>query len=107
MLLLTNSATIYLDGSNVRQTFSLYKTSSAQNHRTSDDQSLKTELIRALNAPFSSNKIDQGDGVVRFKINDGHGYLVYKRPAIIGVATSAAIFHYHWNYTLDLPLSAL
>lgn len=107
MLLLTNSATVYLDGSNVRQTFSLYKTSSAQNHRSSDDQSLKFELIKALNAPFGANKIDQGDGVVRFKINNGNGYLVYKRPAITEDPTSAAIFHYHWNYTLDLPLSAM
>jgi hypothetical protein len=63
---------------------------------------LKTELIKALNAA-PNKKEDQGGGVFRMKINDGHGYVVYK----VGVdgPNSAAIFHYHWNYNLDLPLN--
>jgi hypothetical protein len=89
---------------NVKQTFTLYKTGSAEKHKTSDDVTLKTELIKALNAP-DSKKQDQGGGVVRYKINDGKGYLVYKSP-VNNLPNTAAIFHYHWNYNLDLPLTA-
>jgi hypothetical protein len=85
----------------LRVEFTLYKTGSAENHKASDDTTLKTELIRALN---SSKKESQGGGVYRVKINDGKGYVVYKTP--LDVPNSAAIFHYHWNYNLDLPLTA-
>jgi hypothetical protein len=102
MQLLTNEAQVYVN--DVRKTFKLYKAGSAENHRLSDDQALKTELIKALNAKPNMQE-DQGGGVFRVKINDGHGYIVYK----VGVdgPDTAAIFHYHWNYTLDLPLSAI
>ena len=99
--LLTDGATIYVGG--VKKTFKLYKTGSAENHATSDDQSLKTALIQALNASAALKQV-QPDGAVRFKINSGKGYVVYK-TGVSGV-DSAAIFHYHWNYTLDLPLTA-
>lgn len=78
--------------------WTLYKTGSAENHRTSDDTTLRTELIKALNAP-ASRKEAQGNGVYRLKINDGKGYIVYKEP--VNGPNSAAIFHYHWNYHLD------
>jgi hypothetical protein len=99
--LLSDSAQVYVG--NERRTFKLYKAGSAENHAASDDATLRQALIQALNAPTGSGKIDQGGGVFRVKINDGIGYLVYK----LGVdgADSAAIFHYHWNYNLDLPLS--
>ena len=80
------------------QVYQLYKSGSAENHAASDDVTLRTELIRALNMD-ESKKQDQGGGVWRVRINDGHGYLVYK---VVGV--DATIFHYHWNYNLDLPL---
>jgi len=100
MILLTDSAKVFINGK--FETFKLYKSGSAQNHRTSDDTTLKTELIKALNAPAAAKQA-QGGNVFRYKINDGKGYIVYK----LGVngANSAAIFHYHWNYTLDLPLT--
>lgn len=105
MLLLTNSAPIYLNGSPTRTTFKLYKTSSAQNHKTADDTTLKQALMAALSKPIGPDKTQQEPNVFRVKINSGIGYLVYK----LGVAgpDSAAIFHYHWNYTLDLPLTAM
>ncbi len=101
LTLLTDSATIYVN--NVKKTYKLYKTGSAENHRTSDDQTLKTALIQALNASAAQKQF-QVDGSVRFKINSNKGYVVYK-TGVSGV-DSAAIFHYHWNYTLDLPLTA-
>lgn len=106
MILLTSTAPIFLDGSNVRQTYSLYKTSSAQNHATADDATLKQALMSALTAPVGGGKTDQGNGVFRVRINSNLGYVVYKTPAVTGDARSAAIFHYHWNYNLDLPLTA-
>ena len=84
------------------EVWSLYKTGSAENHKTSDDTTLRTELIKALNAP-AAKKQAQGGGVYRMKINDGLGYIVYKE-GVAGMKT-AAIFHYHWNYNLDLPLT--
>jgi hypothetical protein len=99
--LLTDSATIFVGSA--RKTYKLYKTGSAENHRTSDDQTLKTALIQALNAPDAQKQF-QADGSVRFKINTGKGYVVYKTG--VSGPDSAAIFHYHWNYTLDLPLTA-
>lgn len=101
MQLLTGSAQVYVN--DVQTTFKLYKAGSAENHAVSDDTTLKTELIRALNAR-PNTKEDQGGGVFRYKINEGKGYLVYK-VGVMG-ANSAAIFHYHWNYNLDLPLNA-
>jgi hypothetical protein len=107
MQLLTSTAQIYLDGGNVRTTYALYKTSSAENHATADDQTLKTALISAMCAAVGGNKTDQGGGVFRVRINGGLGYLVYRTPANpgAGAGLTAAIFHYHWNYNLDLPLT--
>lgn len=102
MILLSNAAQIFVNGQ--RRTFKLYKTGSAENHATSDDVTLRTELIKALNAP-DTLKESQGNGVYRVKINGGKGYLVYKLN--VQGPDTAAIFHYHWNYRLDLPLSAL
>ncbi|MBE8232841.1 MAG: hypothetical protein HAW67_03840 [Endozoicomonadaceae bacterium] len=98
--LLTNEAQIYLNGGSNRETYTLYKSGSAENHRSSDDQTLKQALIQALSSPLE-NKEDQDNGVYRVRINDGHGYLVYK---VIPKDKKATIFHYHWNYNLDLPL---
>jgi putative component of toxin-antitoxin plasmid stabilization module len=103
MELLTNTAQVYLNGSDVRETYTLYKSSSAQNHATADDQTLKTALIRALSQVISADKVEQDPGVFRVKINSGNGYLVYRVDA---TACEAVIFHYHWNYNLDLPLNA-
>ena len=89
---------------NVRATFTLYKAGSAEKHATSDDTTLKTELIKALNLP-DGQKEAQGNGEYRVRINGGKGYLVYRTP-VGGIPNSAVIFHYHWNYHLDLPLSA-
>ncbi len=99
MKLLTDSAKVFVDGS--FKTFKLYKAGSAEKHATSDDVTLKTELIKALNATVKEN---QGGGVFRVKINGGKGYVVYKTG--VDGPNSAAIFHYHFNYHLDLPLSA-
>ncbi|MBD8528888.1 MULTISPECIES: hypothetical protein [unclassified Massilia] len=104
MHLLTSDAQVYLDGGNARQTYTLYKTASAQGHATADDTTLRTALIRALNMQTGGDKVHQGAGVYRVRINNRRGYLVYKTPCIHGQAASAAIFHYHWNYHLDLPL---
>lgn len=106
MDLLTATATIYLDGGAARQTYSLYKDGSAQRHASADDTTLRTALISALSAPLSANKTAQGNGVYRVRINSGNGYLVYKTPCVPNVPRSASIFHYHWNYHLDLPLTA-
>jgi hypothetical protein len=84
-------------------TYQLFKTGSAQKHATSDDTTLRTELIKALNLD-EAKKEKQGGGVYRVKINDGKGYMVYKAP-LGDVPKTAAIFHYHWNYHLDLPLN--
>ncbi len=97
--LLTDSARVYENGAFV--TYKLYKSGSAEKHAASDDQTLKTELIKAMNAD-ASKKEAQGDGVYRFKINDGLGYLVYRMGPVPNEAT---IFHYHWNYSMDLPLT--
>lgn len=86
------------------ETFTLYKTASAEKHRSSDDESLRFALIRAINAP-DQNKEDQGGGVYRMRINEGNGYIVYK-VNLNGVPNTAAIFHYHWHYNLDMPLTA-
>lgn len=101
MILLSNSAKVFVGGQFT--TFKLYKTGSAEKHSVSDDVTLTTELIKALNAP-DMRKESQGNGVFRMKINDGKGYLVYKLN--VQGPNTAAIFHYHWNYHLDLPLSA-
>lgn len=87
---------------NGTKSFKLYKAGSAENHAASDDITLKTALIQALNVS-APPKEDQGGGVYRLRINNDLGYSVYK----LGVdgADSAAIFHYHWNYNLDLPLN--
>jgi len=100
MQLLTDNAPVFING--VRKTFKLYKAGSAENHRLSDDEELRSQLQRALNLP-PEKKENQGNGVFRVRINEGEGYLVYK----LGVdgPDSAAIFHYHWNYKLDLPLN--
>ncbi len=86
-----------------KETFSLYKEASATKHAASDDITLKAELIRALNAA-DNKKENQGNGVYRFRINGGKGYLVYKIN-LNGVPNTACVFHYHWNYTMDLPLT--
>jgi hypothetical protein len=96
------TAQIYVGGKFV--TFTLYKAGSAENHRTADDLTLKTALTKALNAR-DYEKEAQGGGVFRYRINNGQGYLVYRTPAGID-PNSACVFHYHWNYHLDLPLSA-
>jgi len=102
MKLLTSSAPVFVG--NVRKTYKLYKAGSAENHAVSDDETLKQALQKALNGPDSSKEAQPGN-VFRVRINNRMGYLVYK----LGVdgPDSAAIFHYHWNYRLDLPLSAL
>ena len=79
----------------------LYKAGSAQKHAASDDTTLKQALIRALNAP-ARDKQDQGEGIVRMRINNNLGYLVYR---IYPRDLMAVIFHYHWNYKLDDPLT--
>jgi hypothetical protein len=104
--LLTDTAIVFLDGARDRRTFSLYKTSSAEKHGIATDPILKSALISAPTAPVSSTKVQQEPGVYRVKINDGLGYLVYKLGVEPGNPNSAAIFHYHWNYHLDLPLTA-
>ncbi|HWQ56160.1 MAG TPA: hypothetical protein VN442_20910 [Bryobacteraceae bacterium] len=93
---------VYVNGK--FETFQLFKTASAEKHASSDDVTLKTELIKGLNLD-ASKKQAQGGGVYRVKINDGYGYMVYKSP--LEAPNTAAIFHYHWNYSLDLPLDAL
>jgi len=101
---LTFSAQVYVG--DTRKTFKLYKAGSAEKHPASDDETLKKAFIRALNLPASDHAVtDEGNNVFRVKINNGKGKLVYK----LGVdgADSAAIFHYHWNYSFDLPLNAM
>jgi putative component of toxin-antitoxin plasmid stabilization module len=93
---------VYVNGK--REQFTLYKADSAGKHATSDEITLKQEFIKALNLPESS-KEPQGDGVYRVRINGGKGYLVYRTP-LNDVPNSAVMFHFHWNYHLDLPLSA-
>lgn len=102
MELLTNAAQIYLNGSDNRETYILYKNDSAENHATADDQTLKSALIRALSQNINNDKVEQTPGVFRVQINNGHGYLVY---SVDSNAREAVIFHYHWNYNLDLPLN--
>jgi hypothetical protein len=106
MKLLSDGAPVFLDGSSTRRSFRLYKTGSAENHATSDDVTLKQALMQAMSAPVGPNKNEQERGVFRVKINSGLGYLVYKLGVDTNVTDSAAIFHYHWNYNLDLPLTA-
>lgn len=103
MAQLTSSAQVYYDGGAQRATWTLYKTGSASKHASADDQTLKQELIKALSLP-PEKKEHQGQGVCRVRINGGKGYIVY-RTGVSGPNT-AAIFHYHWNYHLDLPLDA-
>ena len=50
-------------------------------------------------------KKEQETCVFRLQLNERKGYVVYKLKS--PDANSACPFHYHWNYTLDLPLSAL
>ena len=93
---------VYLN--NKRETFTLYKASSAENHKTSDDATLKQELLKALNLPDNKKEAQEAN-VFRVRINERKGYLVYK-VNVDGTPNSACIFHFHWNYHLDLPLSA-
>ena len=100
MELLTNGAKVFVNGR--FETYKLYKAGSAEKHAASDDVTLKAALIKALNLD-SALKVDQGNGVFKVRINGTKGYLVYK----VGVdgPNSASIFHYHWNYSMDLPLT--
>lgn len=95
---------VYVEGEEGKGSFAdvrLYKAGSAQKHAASDDITLKQALIRALNAP-ANKKESQGSGVFRVRINEGHGYLVYRmNPREL----EAVIFHYHWNYRMDDPLT--
>jgi len=73
----------------------LFKVGTAQNHGGSDDTTLRTELIKALNLD-PSKKTDQGGGAWRVTLNGGKGYLVYRVNG-----TDATIVHYHWNHNMD------
>jgi hypothetical protein len=104
MTLLSPAAPVWLDGTGERKSFKLYKAGSAEKHAASDSETLRKALQQALNAKVDGSvKTDQGGGVFRYKINNKIGYLVYK----LGVdgEDSACMFHYHWNYTMDLDLS--
>jgi hypothetical protein len=100
MVTLSTDAKVYVN--NVLQSFTLYKAGSAEKHSGSDDETLRKALQSAMNQP-DNKKQYQGNNVYRVKINNGNGYVVYK-TGVIGV-NSAAIFHYHWHYNLDLPLT--
>jgi putative component of toxin-antitoxin plasmid stabilization module len=84
---------------NKRETFTLYADESATKHSGADNERLRLELQKALNAPDSA-KVEQEKGVFRVKINQGKGYLVYKTN-LNDVPNTAMIFHYHENYFLD------
>jgi hypothetical protein len=106
MRLLIAGANVYLDNAQDRTILNLYISGSAQKHKTSDEITLKQAFKQALGAAVDGvKKKEQEAGVFRFKINDGKGYVVYKMKSPDD--NSACLFHYHWNYTLDLPLSAL
>ena len=105
LTLLTDSAQVYLDAVKPRNTYVLYKTASAEKHQTADDTTLKKALIQALNLAIGPDKAYESLNVCRVRINNGYGRLVYKLN-VTENPCSAAIFHYHWNYGLDLPLTA-
>lgn len=106
MKLLLAGAIVYLDNANVRSNINLYISDSAQKHKTSDEITLQQAFKQALGAAVDGvKKKEQESNVYRFKINEGKGYLVYKLKSPDD--DSACLFHYHWNYTLDLPLRVL
>jgi len=99
--MLTDSAKVYVNG--VFVTYKLYKDGSAAKHAASDDTTLKQALIAAMNADESTKTVEPNN-VFRYKINNGLGKLVYK---VGPMPNEATIFHYHWNYTMDLPLNVI
>jgi len=106
MRLILAGANVYLDNAQDRTILNLYISGSAQKHKAADEITLKQAFKQALGAAVDGiKKKEQEAGVFRFKINDGKGYIVYKMKSPDD--NSACLFHYHWNYTLDLPLSAL
>ena len=90
---------VMLAGKLPRTTLEVTYSESASQHVGSDAATLKQTTIQAL-ANEGTKTEDQGGGVHRFKINDGKGYLVYKRTG-----NDVNVFHFHWNYTLDKPLN--
>jgi len=90
---------VMLGGNLPRTTLEVTYSESASQHVGSDAATLKQTTIQAL-ANEGTKTEDQGGGVHRFKINDGKGYLVYKRTG-----NDVNVFHFHWNYTLDKPLN--
>jgi hypothetical protein len=95
------TATVWSGGKNV---WTLYKEGSAERHSGADNEELRSQLQKALNmSDTNPNKIFQGKDVYKVKINEGIGYLVYKVK--VRGDYSACIFHYHWNYYLDIPIT--
>jgi hypothetical protein len=90
---------VMLGGKLPRVTMEVTYSDSAARHVGSDAATLKQTTLQAL-ANEGITTVDQGDGVHRFKINDGKGYLVYKRTD-----NDVKVFHFHWNYKLDDPLN--
>jgi hypothetical protein len=90
---------VMLGGKLPRVTMQVTSSDSAARHVGSDAATLKQTTLQAL-ANEGITTVDQGDGVHRFKINDGKGYLVYKRTD-----NDVKVFHFHWNYKLDDPLN--
>jgi hypothetical protein len=106
MKLLLAGASVYLDNASTRSNINLYISGSAQKHMASDEITLRQAFKQALGATIDGlKKKEQETNVFRFKINNGKGYLVYKLKSPDD--DSACLFHYHWNYTLDLPLTVL
>lgn len=104
MILLIAGSIVYLDNATNRSNINLYITSSAQKHAASDTITLAQAFKKALSAPVDGfNKKEQEPGVFRVKINNGNGYIVYKLKSPDD--DSACLFHYHWNYKMDLPLN--
>lgn len=104
MILLIAGSIVYLDDAKDRSNLNLYITPSAKKHAASDTTTLAQAFKRALSAKVDGiNKKEQEAGVFRVKINSGNGYIVYKLKTPDD--NSACLFHYHWNYKMDLPLS--
>jgi len=95
MPLLLGTAKVWT--ANGAQTWTLYYTPSSQKHAASDIETLRSGVQKGLNSTGGT-----AVGNHKISINDGLGYLVY--TIANPLALEATIFHYHFNYSMDLPL---
>jgi hypothetical protein len=83
------------------QDFTVYATESAQKHFGADMETLRSNIQKALNVPDNQKTAEPGN-CFKVRINNNLGYVVYKLNSQ-GPKT-ATIFHYHWNYQLEVKL---